>query len=717
MASFARSLQTFRDSYISCDDLLVEVDQILANDHTDATWMLATLSAEHAKSPLPADVCSALRGKLLPLAQKESDAVNAGKGESSIPPQNAERTQLETDDQPDAPHNPDTDNDDDTADAIRASDDIDLIKSTGDILNNRFDLQECVGSGGMSAVYKAVDRRKIEADDRHPYVAVKVLNLEFRAHPNSLMALQREAKKCQGLAHPNIVRVYDFDRDGATIYMTMEYLSGVSLGHKMRAPGFTGIPREEALRIINNAGEALRFAHDSGIVHADFKPANVLITDDGEIKVIDFGIARAFQHDETVDMEVTRFDPGTLQALTPTYASPEMLEQQMPHPRDDIYALACTAYEMLTGFHPFKRLPATTARDAGIKLQRHKALTYCQFIALKHALEFEPGKRTATIDRFLKELNQTAGVIRKGATAIGLIGFFLVAVAVGYRYLAGSVENIATDITPRDSQSTANAPAETDLLVSSAPSVDRTEPNGPNGAIEQSWPPTRQSTADLELMYDIAFWETIKNSELATEYQAYLESFPNGRFASEAVQRVERLTQTEKKPQLQPMSKIEATRANSEVGAELEAPTQSITDLESQDLPRVADQKPVSGQAGDINQLTLPVRPQPVNADAKRASKGKYAQLLASAEAHFNADRLMAPKFHNALFIYVKILRLDAENADALAGIEKIKAKLMAFAADAQAQNDMETARSQLMKVLIIDPQNVAARAALAKLR
>ena len=84
----------------------------------------------------------------------------------------------------------------------------------GDVLNGRFVLEERVGSGGMSTVYKALDRRKLEADDRNPYVAVKVLNVEFRSHPQSLIALQREAKKSQSLAHPNIVRVYDFDRDG-----------------------------------------------------------------------------------------------------------------------------------------------------------------------------------------------------------------------------------------------------------------------------------------------------------------------------------------------------------------------------------------------------------------------------------------------------------------------------------------------------------------------
>jgi serine/threonine protein kinase len=99
-------------------------------------------------------------------------------------------------------------------------------------------LEECIGFGGMGTVYKALDLRKLEASDRHPYIAIKVLNVQFQGHPKSLIALQREARKAQTLAHANIVQVYDFDRDGSMVYVTMEYLSGKSLGQLLRAPDF-----------------------------------------------------------------------------------------------------------------------------------------------------------------------------------------------------------------------------------------------------------------------------------------------------------------------------------------------------------------------------------------------------------------------------------------------------------------------------------------------
>src|SRR5690606_39060281 len=133
---------------------------------------------------------------------------------------------------------------------------------------------------------------------------VKVLNVEFRARPDSLIALQREAKKSQSLAHPNIVRVYDFDRDGTTVYMTMEYLAGEPLAKRLRAPNLTGMDPTDAMRILEAMANALAFAHDNCIVHADFKPGNVILTTSGQVKVIDFGIARAFQRPDATDQEM-----------------------------------------------------------------------------------------------------------------------------------------------------------------------------------------------------------------------------------------------------------------------------------------------------------------------------------------------------------------------------------------------------------------------------
>jgi hypothetical protein len=168
-------------------------------------------------------------------------------------------------------------------------------------------------------------------------------------------------------------------------------------------------------------------------VHADFKPANVILTEAGEIKVIDFGIARAFHKPGDGEMEATRFDPGSLGALTPTYASPEMLEHREPDPRDDIYALACIVYEMLTGRHPFGRRQANEARDGGLALER-RSLTRKQWKALKSALAFDRDRRTSSVEQFFKEINPECNRV-PGAIAAGVGVFVLLGGFSAFQYL------------------------------------------------------------------------------------------------------------------------------------------------------------------------------------------------------------------------------------------------------------------------------------------
>lgn len=293
------------------------------------------------------------------------------------------------------------------------------MKGVGDTLNSRFVLEECLGIGGMGTVYKALDLRKLEASDRRPYVAIKVLNLQFRGNPKSLIALQREARKAQQLAHRNIVTVYDFDRDGQVVYLTMEYLSGQPLSRLLRNPNFKGMPFSEVFPIFKGMANALAYAHERGFVHCDFKPANVFLTDTSEVKVIDFGISRVIQRPEE-ETEATVFDPGSLGALTPAYASPEMLEHREPDPRDDIYALGCITYELLTGKHPFDRVPALQARSAGMKPQRPEHLGNKQWKALKAALAFEREARTPSVTQFLEDIadeNAASPAGRKGKKA------------------------------------------------------------------------------------------------------------------------------------------------------------------------------------------------------------------------------------------------------------------------------------------------------------
>ncbi|MGH8179280.1 MAG: protein kinase domain-containing protein [Steroidobacter sp.] len=295
----------------------------------------------------------------------------------------------------------------------------------GDTVKDRFVLEEIIGAGGMGVVFRARDLRKEEAQDRHPYAALKVLNEDFKRHPESLKALQREARKAQNLAHPNIVTVYDFDRDGANVFMVMELLEGEPLDRLIRGMNGVGFSIDKALPIIRALCGALAYAHEHGVVHSDFKPANAYVTRSGAIKVFDFGIARAARRQGDLDTagDKTLFDPGSLGALTPAYASCEMLEGLDPDPRDDVYALGCVVYELLTGAHPYDRKPAVQARDAKLKPRPVRGLTRRQWWGLRRALAFERSARIAGVAKFLEEISPEprSPALWAGAAAVVLV--------------------------------------------------------------------------------------------------------------------------------------------------------------------------------------------------------------------------------------------------------------------------------------------------------
>jgi len=286
----------------------------------------------------------------------------------------------------------------------------------GSVIKNRFVVEEQLGKGGMGTVFKALDKRREEARDADPYVAIKILNDEFKHHPQALVALQREATKAQTLAHPNIITVYDFDRDGGTVYMTMELMRGRSLSDFIRSRR-TGVPRDEAEPIMLAMAEGLAYAHKRGIVHSDFKPGNVFLTEDDRIKVLDFGIARATQfggasakHDE--------FDAGELGALTPGYASLEMIAGEPPDPADDVYALAVTAYQLLTGRHPYDRLTAKEALEAGKKPVPIRGLRRREWRTIGRGLELRRPDRVSDAAQFIRRFKGPTKFVKAATAAI-----------------------------------------------------------------------------------------------------------------------------------------------------------------------------------------------------------------------------------------------------------------------------------------------------------
>lgn len=291
----------------------------------------------------------------------------------------------------------------------------------GTVLKDRFELVETIGSGGMGTVYKARDLLKVEAQDRNPYMALKLLSGDFREHPEAFIALQRESSKAQKLAHPNIATVYDFDRDGSTVYMTMELMEGEELARfiKKLPPG--GLPVDRAMKLIEQLCAGLAYAHKRNLVHSDFKPGNAYVTRDGTVKLLDFGIARASKTHKTASGETTVFDPMSLGALTPAYATVEMFEGEPPDPRDDIYGLACVAYELLSGRHPFNKLSAVKVKEKGLTPSPIAKLNKRQNQALFKALALNREDRISSVEAFWEQLRPKknhAPLIATGVSAL-----------------------------------------------------------------------------------------------------------------------------------------------------------------------------------------------------------------------------------------------------------------------------------------------------------
>lgn len=313
----------------------------------------------------------------------------------------------------------------------------------GSLLKNRFILREVLGCGGMGTVFRATDLRRLEAHDESPDVAIKVLNDEFKEDPELFIALQRETKKTQQLAHPNIVNVYDFDRDGDNVFMVMEVLEGKSLKEYISETASKGIAFKKAWPIINGLALALAYAHKRNIVHSDFKPGNIFIKENSEVKVLDFGIACAATRSDKHSNDKTIFNARNLGALTPAYASLEMFENKDPDPRDDIYALACVTYELLTGKHPFGRLSAQKAMEVNLHPPAISGLKRRQWNALCHALAFKREQRTSSISQFIDEIEPRSALTSLLATVTVVA---LLVAAGQYIYVNSTVDLVADKV-------------------------------------------------------------------------------------------------------------------------------------------------------------------------------------------------------------------------------------------------------------------------------
>lgn len=208
----------------------------------------------------------------------------------------------------------------------------------GKRLDGRYEIREIIGVGGMAVVYKAYDN----IDDR--IVAIKILKDEYLSNEEFKKRFKNESKAIAVLSHPNIVRVYNVSFGDRLQYIVMEYVDGITLKEYIEQQGV--INWKEAVHFTGQILAALQHAHDKGIVHQDIKPQNIMLLQDGTIKVTDFGIARFSRMDSNTTSENAI---GSVH-----YISPEQARGEMTDDKADIYSVGVVMYEMLTGTLPFQ---------------------------------------------------------------------------------------------------------------------------------------------------------------------------------------------------------------------------------------------------------------------------------------------------------------------------------------------------------------------------
>jgi serine/threonine protein kinase/tetratricopeptide (TPR) repeat protein len=208
----------------------------------------------------------------------------------------------------------------------------------GRIFDNRYRIIEEIGRGGMGRVYKAED---MELDIT---VALKIIRPKYAADPHFIERFKKETLTARSISHENVIRLHDIGEAENIKYISMEYIKGQNLGEFLRTSGSLAL--ETAVHIIRQMGEALKAAHQKGIVHLDLKPSNIMIDNSGHIYIMDFGLARSFH-----------LPDGTLSGRvmgTPQYLSPEQAGREKADHRSDIYSLGIIIYEMITGNPPFE---------------------------------------------------------------------------------------------------------------------------------------------------------------------------------------------------------------------------------------------------------------------------------------------------------------------------------------------------------------------------
>lgn len=309
----------------------------------------------------------------------------------------------------------------------------------GHLVKGRYIIDALIGHGGLCDVYRAKDKVLESSGSHNPYVALKVLQSEYIDQPETARMLIREAQHTQTLSHPNIIRVFDFGVDNKTYFIVMEYLDGETVEQLIQRSRPSGLPYHKAKIIFNQILDALIYAHSLDIVHADLKPANIMIESNGNVKILDFGVSKMEKIKQDQYSAKRKDDDNSVMGYTPNYASLNILAGNKATREDDIFAFACIAYELVSCKHPYNRTTADIALKKALNLTKPASLPFLAWRPLRKILSCSTNHNPLSANELKQRLN--CAVTPKFAIAASSL-LWLVAITLLINYYDQKLSSI-----------------------------------------------------------------------------------------------------------------------------------------------------------------------------------------------------------------------------------------------------------------------------------
>ncbi|HHF3123905.1 TPA: serine/threonine-protein kinase [Vibrio diabolicus] len=319
----------------------------------------------------------------------------------------------------------------------------------GTTVKNRYEIESVLGHGGLCDVYLAKDKILESSGSEAPYVALKILQKEFASQPETARMLIREAQQTQRLSHPNIIRVFDFGVDGEIYFLVMEYINGETLESLIQRSRPHGLKFNATLSILNQVLDALSYAHSLGVVHADLKPANVILTSEGNVKLLDFGVSKTHQLKQDQYAAKRKSENVETLGYTPNYASLNLLSGKEPNLSDDMFALFCIAYELLSCKHPYSRTPVNEALKKKMKVSKPANMPASKWPIFARVFSTGIIPKDLTPDQLKQKLNMRYWPIVSGVAASVLL---VTGIVFGYQQQQETISDLEIAINKQNDQ-------------------------------------------------------------------------------------------------------------------------------------------------------------------------------------------------------------------------------------------------------------------------